>query len=114
LPVNTYPISSITVAILVLVGYVAARYGVATYSDTAEQKRFFIAASGFLFTLSLIAARASSGELLSSNLSSVGPQWWLMPILVTLEFAVGIGVCLAIPKIKKSINEARNAKQKNL
>ncbi len=114
LPVNTYPINSITMAVLVFVGYVAATYGVATYSDTTEQKRFFIAASGFLFALTLIAARASSGELLSSNLASVGPQWWLMPILVTIEFAVGIGICLAIPKIKKSISEARNAKQKDI
>ena len=113
LPVNTYPFSAIAVLLLVGCGYFAASYGVRTYSDAAEQKRFFLAASGFIFLFTLIAARASSGELLSNNLSAVGPHWWLMPIFVTVEFAFGIGVCLLIPKITKSIQEARNAKQVN-
>lgn len=113
LPVNTYPFSAIAVLLLVGCGYFAASYGVRTYSDAAEQKRFFLAASGFIFLFTLIAARASSGELLSNNLSAVGPHWWLMPIFVTVEFAFGIGVCLFIPKIRKSIHEARNAKQVN-
>lgn len=113
LPVNTYPASAVAVLLLVGCGYFAASYGVQTYADAAEQNRFFMAASGFIFLFTLIAARASSGELLSTNLSAVGPHWWLMPIFVTVEFAVGIGVCVLIPKIRKSINEARNAKQVN-
>lgn len=114
LPVNTYPISAITIVALILVGYFAAKYGVGVYSDVTEQKRFFLATTAFLFMFTLIAARASSGELLSTNLSSVGPQWWLMPILVTIEYSAGIGIFLAIPKVKKSIYEARSAKQKNI
>lgn len=113
LPVNAYPISALAALLLVGVGYVAASYGRKTYSDFAEQKRYLLATSSFLFVLTLIAARASSGELLSANLSAVGPQWWLMPILVTTEYAVGIAICLLIPKLKTSIIEARNAKQVN-
>jgi hypothetical protein len=47
--------------------------------------------------------------LLSDNLSSVGAQWWLMPIMVTAEFAAGILIWILIPKFKQSIKDARSA-----
>lgn len=114
LPVYSYPISSVLAAILVLIGFFAAQYGVATYSDVTEQKRFLISTFIFLFVFTFAAARASSGELLSANLSAVGPHWWLMPIFVTLEFAVGVLIFIAIPRLKKWFKEARNAKQENI
>lgn len=114
LPVYSYPISSVLAAILVLIGFFAAQYGVATYSDVTEQKRFLISTLIFLFVFTFAAARASSGELLSANLSAVGPHWWLMPIFVTLEFAVGVLIFIAIPRLKKWFKEARNAKQENI
>lgn len=114
LPVYSYPISSVLAAILVLIGFFAAQYGVATYSDVTEQKRFLSSTLIFLFVFTFAAARASSGELLSANLSSVGPHWWLMPIFVTLEFAVGVLIFIAIPRLKNWFKEARNAKQENI
>ncbi len=109
LPVNSYPPLIIGALFIVFTGVIAAQYGVTTYLDKEEQKRFFLSSAGFIFALNLIVARAASGELLSDNLSSVGAQWWLMPIMVTAEFAVGILIWILIPKVKQSIKDARSA-----
>jgi len=109
LPVNSYPPLIIGAVFIVFTGVIAAQYGVTTYLDKEEQKRFFLSSAGFIFALNLIVARAASGELLSDNLSSVGAQWWLMPIMVTAEFAVGILIWILIPKFKQSIKDARSA-----
>lgn len=109
LPVNSYPPLILSALFVVLVGAVAAQYGVSAYSDTEEQKRYFLTSAAFVFLLNLIVARAASGELLSDNLSSVGPQWWLMPIMVTAEFAAGMLIWVLIPRVKQSIKDARNA-----
>lgn len=113
LPVNSYPVTALGAIFLIVIGYQVAKYGVKTYTDSTEQHRFYYAAIAFLFLFTLFAARASSGELLSSNLSSVGPQWWLMPILVSAEFAIGIGICVLAPKVKKWFNEARYVNQES-
>jgi len=109
LPVNSYPPLIVGALFIVFTGVIAAQYGVTTYSDKEEQKRFFLSSAGFIFALNLIVARAASGELLSDNLSSVGAQWWLMPIVVTAEFALGILIWVFIPKVKQSIKDARSA-----
>ncbi|MEY3149311.1 MAG: hypothetical protein RL029_585 [Actinomycetota bacterium] len=109
LPVHSYPPLIIGSLFIVLTGLIAAQYGVINYSDKEEQKRFFLSSAGFIFVLNLIVARAASGELLADNLSSVGAQWWLMPILVTAEFLVGILIWILFPKVKQSIKDARSA-----
>ena len=109
LPVNSYPPLIVGALFIVFTGVIAAQYGVTTYSDKEEQKRFFLSSAGFIFALNLIVARAASGELLSDNLSSVGAHWWLMPIVVTAEFALGIFIWVLIPKVKQSIKDARSA-----
>ena len=113
LPVNAYPMLSIFALIIVASGALTARYAQLCYLDPTEQKRFLGATTGFLFLLTLFVARASSGELLSSNLPSVGPQWWLMPILLTLEFAIGVALFLYIPILITQIRESRNVAQEN-
>ncbi len=113
LPVNAYPLLSIFALIIVAGGALTARYAQLCFLDPTEQKRFLGATTGFLFLLTLFVARASSGELLSSNLPSVGPQWWLMPILLTLEFAIGVALFLYIPILITQIRESRNVAQEN-
>lgn len=113
LPVNAYPLLSIFALIIVASGALTARYAQLCYLDPTEQKRFLGATTGFLFLLTLFVARASSGELLSSNLPSVGPQWWLMPILLTLEFASGVALFIHIPILITQIRESRNVAQES-
>ncbi len=108
LPVNSYPPLIIGAAFVVFLGVVAAQYGVNTYLDKEEQKRYFFSSVSFVFVLNLIVGRAASGELLSDNLSSVGPHWWLLPIIVSLEFAVGILIWILIPKVKQAVKDARS------
>jgi MFS family permease len=108
LPVNSYPPLIIGAAFVVFLGVVAAQYGVNTYLDKEEQKRYFFSSVSFVFVLNLIVGRAASGELLSDNLSSVGPHWWLLPIIVSIEFAVGILIWILIPKVKQAVKDARS------
>lgn len=108
LPVNSYPPLIIGAAFVVFLGVVAAQYGVNTYLDKEEQKRYFFSSVGLVFVLNLIVGRAASGELLSDNLSSVGPHWWLLPIIVSIEFAVGILIWILIPKVKQAVKDARS------
>lgn len=113
LPVHSYPLLSIAMIAIIAMGFRSALYANTTYRDVEEQKRYYLANLLFLFLLTLAIARAASGELLSANLASVGPQWWLMPILLTIEFAFGILIFLALPKIKSWWRGLRDAKQKN-
>ena len=108
LPVHPHPYLAILIVALMGIGAFIARYGSTRYSDRTELNRFLIAAIGFVVALSLIFARASSGELLSSNLSSVGPQWWLMPILIGLELAAGAALFIFTPVLITKIKESRN------
>lgn len=114
LPVHPYPAIAITGICVLLCGVVAARYGVSSYSDKEEQKRFFLSSIGFLMALTFIVARAASGELLSANLSSVGPQWWLMPLVLGTEFAMGIGISIATPIVIRKIKDSRDDAKENI
>lgn len=109
LPVHPHPYLAILIVALMSLGAFIAKYGSKKYSDHAELNRFLISTIGFVTVLTLIFARASSGELLSSNLSSVGPQWWLMPILVGLELAAGVALFIYVPIAITKIRESRNA-----
>jgi len=114
LPVHPHPYLILLVLLFVAIGFLIARYGEGIYSDRVEQQRFYLATLGFIVALTLFIARASSGELLSSNLSSVGPQWWLMPILLTLEIALGIALRIYLPILINKIRESRNATKETI
>ena len=108
LPIHPHPYLAILIVALMSLGAFIAMYGSEKYSDPAELKRFLISTIGFVTALTLIFARASSGELLSSNLSSVGPQWWLMPILIGCELGVGAALFIFLPIVITKIKESRN------
>ena len=114
LPVHPHPYLILLVLLFVAIGFLIARYGEGIYSDRVEQQRFYLATLGFIAALTLLIARASSGELLSSNLSSVGPQWWLMPIMLTLEIALGIALRIYLPILINKIRESRNATKETI
>jgi len=114
LPVHPHPYLILLVLLFVAIGFLIARYGEGIYSDRVEQQRFYLATLGFIAALTLFIARASSGELLSSNLSSVGPQWWLMPIMLTLEIALGIALRIYLPILINKIRESRNATKETI
>jgi MFS family permease len=113
LPVQTHPYLIVMGMLIVAIGALIARYGERAYSDPVEVQRFLIATLGFIAGLTLILARISSGELLSSNLPSVGPQWWLMPIFVTSEIALGIALKIYSPIVIAKVRESRNAASKS-
>lgn len=83
---------------IVAIGTTIARYGIESYSDTSESKRFYIAAAFISLGLLLAIARASSGQLLSANLPSVGPIWWVLPIVITAQFAIGGALFILAPR----------------
>lgn len=114
LPVHPHPYLILLVLVFVAIGFLIARYGEGIYSDRVEQQRFYLATLGIIAVLTLFIARASSGELLSSNLSSVGPQWWLMPIMLTLEIALGIALRIYLPILINKIRESRNATKETI
>jgi MFS family permease len=114
LPVHPHPYLILLVLFFIAIGFLIARYGEGIYSDRVEQQRFYLATLGIIAVLTLFIARASSGELLSSNLSSVGPQWWLMPIMLTLEIALGIALRIYLPILINKIRESRNATKETI
>lgn len=113
LPINTHPYLALLIAGLIAVGAVIARYGARIYSNNSESQQFLLSTLGFIALLILIIARASSGELLSSNLASVGPQWWLMPIVLTSEIALGAALYIYTPILIRKIRESRNVTSQN-
>ena len=113
LPVHPHPYLAILVMVIMGLGAFIARYGSSKYSDRSELNRFLMSAVGFVTALSLIFARVSSGELLSSNLPSVGPQWWLMPILIGVELTIGAALFILTPILITKIKESRNVTAQN-
>jgi len=99
LPSNSQPLIFLFAILVISLGTFIARYGIRTYSDEVEAKRFYISFALIFFTLLFILSRASSGELLSSNLSSVGPIWWAFPIVLTLEVLIGLAIYIYAPKV---------------
>jgi hypothetical protein len=103
LPSNSYPTVFLFAILVISLGTFIARYGIRTYSDEVEAKRFYISFALIFFALLFILSRASSGELLSSNLSSVGPIWWAFPIVLTLEVLIGLTIYIYAPKVLQKI-----------
>ena len=98
LPNSTLPIASLSILVVLAMGAVVAN----AVKDSAV-----IAWTALCFGLfTLVIARAASGELISSNLPSVGPIWWLMPILLTVEFGVGALAVRTLPILLSRVRRA--------
>lgn len=110
LPVEAQPLFILLALVIVGLGVVIGKYGVSKYQDQVELRRFILAFLGFTAGLTLFIARASSGELLSPNLESVGPHWYLMPLALTLEIGLGVAVFLYSPIAILRVRNFRLAK----
>lgn len=108
LPATNHIFVFLFAMLIVALGAFVGNYGERTYSDVVELKRFYISFTLIFFALLFAIARASSGELLSSNLSSVGPIWWALPIVATLEIIAGVALYIYAPKVLAKIR-TRNA-----
>ncbi len=105
LPIGAQPLFILLALVIVGLGTAAGKYGVSKYQDEVELRRFILALLGIIAGLTLIIARASSGELLSPNLESVGPHWYLMPLALSLEMGLGVALFLYTPV---AISKLRN------
>lgn len=105
LPIGAQPLFILLALVIVGLGIVAGKYGVSKYQDEVELRRFILALLAIIAGLTLIIARASSGELLSPNLESVGPHWYLMPLALSLEIGLGVALFLYTPV---AISKLRN------
>lgn len=110
LPSRAQPLFLLSVLIIVGLGIVIGRYGASKYQNQVELRRFILAFLGFLAALTLFVARASSGELLSPNLESVGPHWYLMPIALCLEIGLGVAIFLYGSRAISRVRNSRPAK----
>ncbi len=110
LPVGARPLFILLASFIVGLGIVLGKYGVSKYQDQVELRRFFLSLLGFVAGLTLFIARASSGELLSPNLESVGPHWYLMPLALSLEIGLGVAIFLYTPVVISKVRNFRAAK----
>lgn len=108
LPATSHAYLFLLALLIFVLGAFVVNYGSRTYSDEIERKRFYLSFTLIFFLLSLLVARISSGELFSSNLPSVGPLWWALPIVVTAEIAVGGAIYFFAPRLIAKLR-ARNA-----
>jgi hypothetical protein len=106
-PTGTNPYALIALIIFISAGAFLMRYGIATYSRP-ERDRYVMSALFFTALISLGLSRASSGELLSANLDSIGPIWWAMPIAITALFALGGSLVIGLPRLVNSIRQLQS------
>ena len=84
---------------LFVLGAGIAKYGMNSYNDISERKRFYLSALFINLALLLVIARAASGQLLSANLPSVGPIWWALPLVISIELALGGWLYIFTPRV---------------
>ena len=88
LPLNSHPWALCLIIINLAFGFISYRRILSNSSQSSVRDsmiRFYLT----LFFSLLLLGYAANGQLLSSNLASVGALWWQMPIATTLEFILG-------------------------
>jgi hypothetical protein len=103
LPATSHTFIFISALLILALGAFVVKYGRSTYSDEIELKRFYLSFAVIFFLLLLCIARMSSGELFSSNLPAVGPIWWALPLVATVEIAIGGAIYFFTPKLVAKI-----------
>ena len=103
LPAQSSPLLALFALVIIALGGAIAGYGIKNYQDPIQLKNFYIASVAISALLLLIIARVTSGQLLSENLPSVGPIWWAMPLVITLELLVGGMLYIYVPRLATRI-----------
>lgn len=109
LPATSHTFIFISALLILALGAFVVKYGRSTYSDEIELKRFYLSFALIFFLLLLCIARMSSGELFSSSLPSVGPIWWALPLVATVEIAIGGAIYFFTPKLVAKIRTRNNS-----
>jgi hypothetical protein len=98
LPTKSYPILATAALINILAGVMIVRVALRRLADHKVLRDFVVITIGLVGCSSLLLARAAGGELISSNLTEVGPIWWLMPLLVMAELSIGAVLAFFLPR----------------
>ena len=85
----TYALSILFILGVIAIGVGVAKFGIRTYLDREELKRFVGSFYLAIFLLTLSAANLANGQLLSPNLEGVGPLWWALPLVIVANLAIG-------------------------
>jgi hypothetical protein len=88
LPRGTFPYAIAGVAIALVLGFWVHRK---LYDQYLDDRPAFMAL-GFLALYAVIVAQFSTGQLLTDKLNPVGVSWWLFPLALTGEFALGMAL----------------------
>jgi hypothetical protein len=85
----TYAISILFIIGGIAIGVGVAKFGIRTYSESEELKRFVGSFYLAILLLILTGANLANGQLLSPNLQGVGPIWWALPLVIVANLAIG-------------------------
>ena len=107
----TQALSIFVIVSLIALGIGVIKFGRSIYQGKSESQRFIASFYLAIFLLTISAANLANGQLLSTNLAGVGPIWWLMPIVLVVNLAIGSLGSMYIPLIINRI--ARNRKVTN-
>ena len=107
----THALSILVIVSLIALGIGVTKFGRSIYQGKSESQRFIASFYLAIFLLTISAANLANGQLLSTNLAGVGPIWWLMPIVLVVNLAIGSIGYIYIPLIINRI--ARNRKVTN-
>lgn len=102
----TYSLSIFSIFSVIALGVGVSKFGQGIYLVKNDFQRFIASFYLAIFLLTLIAANLANGQLLSTNLEGVGPIWWVMPLVLVANLAIGslgyIYIPLAINRIAKN------------
>jgi hypothetical protein len=102
----TYSLSIFSIFSVIALGAGVSKFGQGIYLVKNDFQRFIASFYLAIFFLTLTSANLANGQLLSTNLEGVGPIWWVMPLVLVANLAIGslgyIYIPLAINRIAKN------------
>ena len=93
LPRTEHPLFLFSIFFFVMAGAILATWTIALNSRVLFQS-YFVSVFGIF-----ILAYFSSGSLLTSEMSTVGPSLWKFPLSVAIQMGLGIAMAIFIPQI---------------
>ena len=107
----TYSLSIFSIFCVIALGAGVSKFGQGIYLVKNDFQRFIASFYLAIFLLTLTAGNLANGQLLSTNLEGVGPIWWVMPLVLVANLAIGSLGYIYIPLVFNRI--AKNRKVTN-
>lgn len=102
----TYSLSIFSIFSVIVLGVGVSKFGHGIYLVKNDFQRFIASFYLAIFLLTLTVGNLANGQLLSTNLEGVGPIWWVMPLVLVANLAIGslgyIYIPLAFNRIAKN------------